>query len=187
MKQQIAEIGDIERAQPILVGRVDLPRAAVGEVGILGRRHARRRETAILPALDQAHHRRRNPAFGVQPAGLHHLLQHTNLVVAIEDVEAARQPHELRVPAQHSRAERMERAEPEPLRRPRQQCADTLTHLAGGAVGECHREHLIGEPPCRPGECARSGWSARASCRSRRLRARATGHRRFRPPRAARD
>ncbi len=89
VQHQVAEIGGVQRAQPRLIGGVELARAAVGEVGVLVRRDAGRRQAAVLPALDHRHQRRRRPALGVDPLGLHDLLQQAKLVVGVQDGEVA--------------------------------------------------------------------------------------------------
>ena len=55
------------------------------------------------------------------------------------------QPDLLRVTAQHARAQRVERAEPQSLDRPAEDRADPLAHLAGRLVGEGDRQHLARE------------------------------------------
>ena len=74
MQQQIAEIRRIQRAQAFLVGGVQRPGAAIGEVDVLGRGDAVRGQAAILPALDRPHQGLRRPALGVDPFGFHDLL-----------------------------------------------------------------------------------------------------------------
>ncbi len=81
----------------------------------------------------------------VDPVRLHHLFQESYLVVRVEDGERARQADEFRVPAQHAGAERVERAEPEAFRRPAQDGADALAHLARRLVRERDRQDLPGE------------------------------------------
>ena len=112
MQQQVAKIGGVERAQPVLIGRIERLGLAIGEIRIIRRRHPVRRNAAIFPALDDRHQRRGREAFGVHPLGFHHLLQQAELVVGIEDVEAAGEPDQLRMAAQHAGAERVEGAEP---------------------------------------------------------------------------
>jgi len=46
------------------------------------------------------------------------------------------------VPTQHSRAQRMKRAEPKSFHWPAKNRANALAHLLGGLVGESYGEHL---------------------------------------------
>ena len=118
--------------------------------------------------------------------GFHDLLEQAELVVGVEDGEAGGQPDQRRVPAQHAGAQRVEGAEPEPLRRPVEDGADPLAHLARRLVGEGHRQHLARERRARSAGCGRSAWSAPASCRCRRRPAPAPGRPRFPRPGAVR-
>ena len=145
VQQQIAEIRRIQRAQTRLVGRVEVLGVTIGEIGVLGRRDPGRRQAAVLPALDQRHQRRRRPAFRVQPFGFHHLFQQPKLVVGVQDGEVGGQADQLRVPAQHPRAQRVEGAEPEALDGGSEDGADAFAHLARGLVGEGDRQDLTGE------------------------------------------
>ncbi len=142
VQQQIAEVRGVQCAQPGLVRSVQFARAAAGEVGILRRRHAGGSQPAILPALDHRHQCGRRPSFGVHAFGFHDLLQQAQLVVGIQDGEARRQADQVRVAAQHARAQGVERAEPQAFDRPAEDGADAFAHFAGGLVGEGHREHL---------------------------------------------
>ncbi len=145
VQQQIAEIRRVHRGQPRLIGGIHLTRPPGGEIGVLGRRDPRRRQPAILPALDQPHHCRRRPTLRVDALRFHHLLQQPKLVVSVQDGEARRQRDKFGMSAQHPRAQRVEGAEPQPLDRPRQDGADPFAHLASRLVGERHRQHLAGE------------------------------------------
>ena len=144
VQQQIAEIDRVQRRQPRLVGGIDGARLAGREIRVLGGGDARRRQATVLPALDDARHRRRHPAFGVESQRLHHLLHQPDLVVGIQDGEVGRQADERRVRAQHPRAQRMERAEPQPFHRTAEDRADPLAHLPRRLVGEGDRQHLAG-------------------------------------------
>ena len=119
------------------------------EIARIGRADRPRHLAAILPALDHAHQRIRAPSLRIDPRRFHHLLEHAQLIVRIEDREARREPDQRRMPPQHPRAQRMERAQPQPLDRLLQDRADALAHLARRLVGERHRQHLAGERPVR--------------------------------------
>ena len=142
MQQQVAKIRRVELLQPGLVGRIQHPGLPAREIPLLRRRHPVRRDPAILPPLDHPHQRRRSPPLRVDVRGLHYLLQQPQLVVRVQDREAARQPHQRGMAPQHPRAQRMERPEPQPLRRAVQQGADTLPHLPRRLVRERHCQHL---------------------------------------------
>ena len=144
VQQEIAEIGAVEAAQALLVAAVQLARPAGGEVGVFRRGDTVRRQAAILPALDDAHERGGRPALGVDPRRLHHLLEQAQLIIGVEDAEAAREAYLLGMAAKHPRAERVERAEPEPLGGPPEDGRDPFAHLAGRLVGERDGKHLPG-------------------------------------------
>ena len=142
VQQQVAEIGGVELLQAVLVGAVQRAGQAAGEVAFLPDRNPVRRQATVLPALDHAHQGRGGPTLRVEVGGLHHLFQQAQLVVAVQDGEAGRQAHKLRMAAQHAGAQGVEGAEPQALRRAAQQVADALPHLLRGLVGERHRQHL---------------------------------------------
>ena len=105
---------DMLRATALVLLRVDPP-------GDLARREARFVELELLhDALDQA-----------------------QLVVAVEDLEALRQLRVLPVQAQQAMREAMEGADPEPAAAVAQQRVGAMAHLAGGLVGEGHRENAV--------------------------------------------
>ena len=143
--QQVAEIGGVHGAQAVLVVGVEAAGGAAGEVGVLGGGDAGGGEAAVLPALDDAHQGRRGPALDVDAGGLHHLFQEAELVVSVQDVEAAGQADEFGVAAQHAGAQRVEGAEPEALGGAADDGGDAFAHFAGGAVGEGDGEDLAGE------------------------------------------
>ena len=145
VQHQVAEIRRVQRPQPLLIGGVQRLGAAVGEIGVLVRGDPRRGQAAVLPALDHPHQRRRHPALGVDPFGLHHLLQQAKLVVGVQDGEVGRQPDMLRVAAQHAGAQGVEGAEPEALGRFAEDGGDAFAHLARGLVGEGDGQDLVGE------------------------------------------
>ena len=59
LQQQVAEVGGVERLEPLLIRRIELLAAAVGEARGLAGRHQVGRQPAVLPVVDQ---RRRTPA-----------------------------------------------------------------------------------------------------------------------------
>ena len=142
MQQQVAEIGGVQRLQPVLIRLVKHLGVAAGKVEIIGGGKARGRQAAVLPPLDQPHQRRRRPALGVDSPGLHHLLQQAELVVGVENIETAGEADERGVAAQHAGAERVERAEPEALGGAPDDGGDALAHFARRLVGEGDGEHL---------------------------------------------
>ena len=145
MHQQIAEIAGVDGAQPVLIGGVEQAGIAAGEITVLGARHPLGRQAAVLPALDDPHQHRWREALDVEPRRLHHLLQQAQLVVGIEDVEAGGEADQLGIAPEHAGGERVEGAEPQPLRRLAQDRRDALAHFARGLVGEGHRQDLARE------------------------------------------
>src|SRR5690348_10086304 len=85
LQQQVAEVGSIERLQPLLIGDVELLTLAVGEARGLARRDLLGRKPAILPAIDQHGEHARRPAFLVELLGLENLLHYANLIVGVEN------------------------------------------------------------------------------------------------------
>jgi hypothetical protein len=86
-QQQIAEIGGVENLQPFLIERVELAAPAVAKHRGFARRHLRRRQPAILPAVDQSSEHPRRPAFVVDVVSLQKLFQQADLIVDIEHGE----------------------------------------------------------------------------------------------------
>jgi len=142
MQHQVPEIGRVELLQPVLVRGVELGRVAAGEVAGLERADPVRRLAPVFPALDHAHQRLRGPTLGIHMRRFHHLLEDAELVVGIEDREARSEADQGRVPPQHARAERVERAKPQSLDRLVEDRADPLAHLARRLVGEGDRQDL---------------------------------------------
>ncbi len=69
-QQEIAEIGGVEDFQPLLINCVKLAATAVAEYRGFARRHLRRRQPTILPAVDQSGQHARRPALVVDVVGL---------------------------------------------------------------------------------------------------------------------
>ena len=157
VQQQIAEIGGVQLLQAVLILRVDLHGAAVGEVAALGRRDLVGRQAAILPALDDAGEHAGRPALVVDAFGLQQLLQQADLVVGVEDGEIGLQPDQLGMAAQHARADGMEGAEPQPVGGAADLAADPLPHLARRLVGEGDGQDLAGKGPAGDAGYGRCG------------------------------
>ncbi len=97
LEDEVAEIGGVERLQPLLVGGVELPPAAVGKGVGVGFRHVLRRKPAVLPGVDPARELARRPALLVDALGLDDLLHQADLVVGVEDGEAGLEAGQLGV------------------------------------------------------------------------------------------
>ena len=96
---------------------------------------------AVLPVVHEAGELAGGPALLVEVLGLEQLLDQADLVVDIEDGEIGAETDELGVVAEDAGADRVEGAEPgHRLDAGADELADALLHLAGGLVGEGHRE-----------------------------------------------
>ena len=147
-QQQIAEIGGVEDLQPLLIVRIELAALAVGEHRGFARRHLRRPEPTVLPAVDQAGQHPRRPALVVDAFGLKQLLEQPYLVVGIEHGEIGLQLHHLGMGAQDAPADGVEGAEPRhAFDRLAEHLAKPQFHLARGLVGEGHREDFARPRP----------------------------------------
>ena len=145
LQQQIAEIRGVEDFQPFLIGRVELAALAVAEHRGFARRHLRGRQSAILPAVDQAGQHPRRPALVVDILGLQKLLQQADLVVDIEHGEIGFQLHQFGMGAQDAAADGVEGAEPRhAFHGLAQHLAEPQLHLPRRLVGEGHREDFAG-------------------------------------------
>ena len=148
LQQQIAEIGGVEDFQPLLIARVELAALAIAEHRGFARRHLRRRQPAVLPAVDQPGQHARRPALVVDVLGLQQLLQQPDLVVDIEHGEIGFQLHQFGMDAQDAAADRVEGAEPRhALHGLAQHLAEPQLHLARGLVGEGHRQDFAAAGP----------------------------------------
>ena len=144
-QQEIAEIGGVEDLQPLLVEGVELAAPAVAEHRGFARRHLRRRQPAVLPAVDQAGQHPRRPALVVDIVGLQQLLQEPDLVVDIEHGEVGLQLHQFGMDAQDAAADGVEGAEPwHAFHRLAEHLAQPQLHLARRLVGEGDREDFAG-------------------------------------------
>ena len=143
LQQQVAEVGGVERLQPLLIGGVELLALAVGEARGFAGRHLVGRQAAVLPAVDQHGQHARRPSLFVELLGFEELLDQPDLVVDVEDGEIALQADQLGVAAQDLHADRVEGAEPRhALDDLPDHLADALLHLARGLVGEGDGEDL---------------------------------------------
>ena len=106
---------------------------------------------------------------------LDHLLHQAKLVVGVEDGEIRFEAGELGMPAQHARADGVERAQPlHAFDHAADQRADALLHLARGLVGEGDGQDLPG-PGAPRGEDV--GEAGRQHARLAGARARQHQHR----------
>ncbi len=152
VQQQVAEIGGVQRAQPVLVVAVEIDQATAREIAGIRRRDLVRCERTIFPALDHAHEDACGPALVVDVLRLEQLLEQPHLVVGIEDGEIVAQADKFGVAAQDARTERMEGAEPDRLCRPAHEVCHPLAHFAGRLVREGDRKHLVGTRAPEPQE-----------------------------------
>ena len=141
VQEEVAEIGGVRAPQPLLVGGVERRCAAVREVRAVGAGDLIGREPPVLPALDDGGEGAGRPPLLVQIRRLQELPEQAGLVVRVEDREVRREPGERRVAAQHARADRVERAEPEAGGGAPDQRLHPADHLARRLVGEGDRQH----------------------------------------------
>ena len=131
MQQQVAEIGGVERLQPLLIEAIELDRPAVGEIaagsaaGTLSGVRPRSFQRSIAPRSARG-----GPALVVDILGRGDLLDQAQLVVGVEDGEIGLQPDRLGMAAQDARGDRMEGAEPQALGGLADHRAEPLAHLA---------------------------------------------------------
>ncbi len=165
--KQVAEIGGVQRQQPLLIEPVERDGAAAGDLARLRVGHLVGDEAAVLPALEQREQRARRRGAVVDALGLGDLLDQAQLVVGVEDGEIGFEAHHLGVAAQDARRDRMERAEPEPLGGAADHALEPLAHLERRLVGEGDGEDLpregapraedMGEPRRQHARLARAG------------------------------
>ena len=145
LEQQVAEVGGVQRAQPLLIGGVKFLAAPVGELPPVGVGNVGGREAAVLPMVDQPGQLPRRPALLVDVLGDDDLLHQADLVVGVEDGEIGLEVGQLGVAAKHFRADRMKGAEPlHPLDHAADEVADAVLHLPRRLVGEGDAEDLPG-------------------------------------------
>ena len=140
-EQQVAEIDGVQRFEAGLVVGVELLGLAVGIDAGLARRDVGGQQAAVLPVVEHAGEGAGRPALLVDVLGLEQLLDQADLVVGIEDGEIGFEADELGVAANDAGADGVEGAEPRhALDGGADEVRDALLHLAGGLVGEGHRE-----------------------------------------------
>ena len=144
VQQQVAEVGGVHGAQPLLIGGVEGRRASVGEVRAVGARDLVGSQPPVLPALDDDREGARRPALLVDVLGPKELLEQADLVVAVEDGEVGLEACELGMAAQDAGGDGVEGAEPEAGGGAPDQLLDAADHLARRLVGEGDRQHLAG-------------------------------------------
>ncbi len=167
VQQEVAEIGGVERQEPLLVEPVERDGAASRDLARLGVGHLVGDEAAVLPALEQSVERARRRGAVVHALGLGDLLDEAQLVVRVQNREIGFEAHRLGVAAQDARRDRMERAEPEPVGGAADHALEPLLHLERRLVGEGDGDDLrregapraedIGEPRRQHARLARAG------------------------------
>ena len=143
--QQVAEIGRVQLAEPLLVRLVEQAALAVAEGAGVTLGYAVGRQRLVLPAIHEVGEGARRPALVIEVLGLDELLDEPDLVVGVEDGEIRLQPHKLGVAAQDAHADGVEGAKPRhAFDFLADQHADARLHLARGLVGEGLGEDLGG-------------------------------------------
>lgn len=141
-QQQLGEIEQAGAVATFLVGGVDLP-AYLGPVVVGLGLDMLRTATFVLLLVDPPAHLLGWILALVQLQRLHHALDQPQLVVAVHDLEAFRQPRVLPMQPQQPMRQPMEGADPHPAAAVTQLQVGTVAHFAGGLVGEGHREDAV--------------------------------------------
>ena len=150
--EQVVEVHRVRRAS-------SWPRSACGRCGVArpdrestGTSH--RRSAHVAAGVDghaedvRDDFRLRETLFlRVDPGGGDDRFHQVLLVLAVHDGKPAPEPEHLRVAAQDSVADGMERAAPEAVGAVGQESRDALQHLARGFVGEGEQEDVGGSTP----------------------------------------
>ena len=105
--------------------------------------NGRRAPAGILLGIDPPHQLLGWKAGIVQLQIGDHTLDHAQLVVGIEHLEAFRQHSVLPVQTQQPVCDAVEGPNPHAARTVRQQCGDSGAHFGGGFVGEGHRQNAV--------------------------------------------
>ena len=143
VEQEVAEIGRVERLEPLLICGIERATLSEREALRFAFGNINRLQPTILPAVDEGGKRPRGPTLLVDVRGFENLLHQAQLIVGVENGEIGFETGKLRIPAQHARADRMERTEPlHAFDHAADQIADALLHFARGLVGEGDGEHL---------------------------------------------
>ena len=158
LQQQVAEVGGVQRLQPLLIGEIKLLALAVGEARRLAGRHHVGGQPAVLPAVQDHGEDPRRPSFIVELLGFQQLLDQPDLVVHVEDGEAALEADHLGVAAQDFHADRVESAEPgHALDDLADHQADAVLHFARRLVGEGDGEDFARPRPPQVEDVGNSG------------------------------
>ncbi len=140
-QQQLGEVDHAGAAAGVLVGRIHLDHHAPRAVALVGER--RWPPAFVLLRIDEVLQVLRHPACLVELECPDHLLDQAQLVLGVEDLEGLRQARLAPVQAQQAMREAVERADPKRAARHAEQRLDAAAHLAGGLVGEGHREDRV--------------------------------------------
>ena len=137
VQQQIAEVASIERAQTILIKRVEPLPFAIGPGLVFQRVKIGGVVSAVFPAVDQPGQLSRRPALVVQTFSLDQLLEQAQLVIGINDRECRVQPDEFGMPSQHLGRNGVECAQPRhAFDRGANYGANPFAHFARRTVGK---------------------------------------------------
>ncbi|MCY1503409.1 hypothetical protein D9M68_375340 [compost metagenome] len=144
-QQQLGEIDHPAARAGRLVGLVDA--AHGGEEQVAAGLDVLRADALVLLAVDEPLRLARRPALLVEAEVADHPLDQALLVVGIEDLEVLAEPGFLPVRAQQAVGQAVEGADPHAGRVVAEQLFDALAHLAGGLVGEGHRQDRMRRGP----------------------------------------
>ena len=146
LEEQVAEIGGVQRLQPVLVGGVELPPVPVGEgvgVGLRARPSGdspRFFQVSIQPASWRAGQRFSSIPSAAMICFIRRIWSSVSRMV-----KSDLRPDQLGMAAQELGADRVERAEPlHAFEHAADQVADAVLHLARRLVGEGDGEDLAG-------------------------------------------
>ena len=137
-QQQLAEIHQSAALAFLLIDRVDLPVLALNRLAVVGQ--IGRALEFILATVDEAGHLWRRPLFLIQIQAAQHPLEQPGLIIAVENLESARQAGFLPVLAQQAVGDAVKGADPQPTDGLVQHFFHPTAHLGGGLVGEGDRQ-----------------------------------------------
>jgi len=140
-QQQVAEVHQAAAVQGGLVAAVQLH-----DLGVIvaARRHLGGGQGVLLEAVDGPLHPAGVVGLVVHPGLLDHSLHRALLVLGVQDLEIAGQLEGGGVGAQDAVAQAVEGADPQVGHADAQQLLHPFAHLAGGLVGEGHRQDGAG-------------------------------------------